>query len=199
MASKRQRVIYELAEGQQGYFTIAQAVAAGVPSAHLPDMLRRGVVERISRGVYRLTDFPRALTGQFMEATLWPSSHREDVRGVLSYASALAFHQISDVSPSHVHVTVPRAFRIRRAVPRYLRIHKADLAPSDIGWHEGLPVTTAARAIRDCHAAHLGPALVRQAIEDGRRLGALTTRDADALAVELLDSPWNTPSPAKSR
>jgi len=189
MPSKHQRTVYEIAEGQHGYFTAAQAVAAGVPSAHLPDMLRRRVVERISRGVYRLVDFPRAPTAQLMEATLWPASHREDNRGVLSHESALAFHRISDVSPSQVHITIPRRFRIRRAVPTYLRIHRGDLPASDIEWREGIPVTTAARAIRDCHAEHLGPALVRQAIEDGRRLGELTTREAAALTAELLEAP----------
>jgi predicted transcriptional regulator of viral defense system len=197
--SKHQRAVYEIAEGQQGYFTMAQAVAAGVPSARLPDMYRRGVVERISRGVYRLLDFPRAPTAQLMEATLWPSSHREDNRGVLSHESALAFHRISDVSSSRVHITVPRSFRIRRAVPRYMRIHHADLSSGDIVWREGIPVTTAVRAIRDCHAEHLGPALVRQAIEDGRRLGELTTREAATLTAELLDAPSDASAATMSR
>ena len=188
MPSKHQRAIYEIAEGQYGYFTVAQAVAAGVPSPHLPDMLRRRVVERISRGVYRRVDFPRVPTAQLMEATLWPASHRQDSRGVLSHESALAFHRISDISPLHVHITVPRAFRIRRAVPGYLRIHHSDLPSSEIKWREGIPVTSAARAIRDCHAEHLLPALVRQAIEDGRRLGDLTIREAAELTADLLDA-----------
>ncbi|MGH7719229.1 MAG: type IV toxin-antitoxin system AbiEi family antitoxin domain-containing protein [Gemmatimonadaceae bacterium] len=188
MPSKWQRAAYEIADGQQGYFTMAQAVAAGVPAIRLPDMLRRGVVERISRGVYRLVDYPRPAAAQLVEATLWPSSHHDDIRGVLSHESALAFHEISDVSPAHVHITLPKGLRIRRAVPKYLRIHRADLDPADVEWHEGLPVTTAARTIRDCHEAHLGPALLRQAIEDGRQRGVLTTREADALAEELLNA-----------
>jgi hypothetical protein len=49
-----------------------------------------------------------------------------------------------------------------------------------------VPVTTAVRAIRDAHAAHLGPALIRQAITDGRRTGHLTLDDADQLEHELL-------------
>jgi predicted transcriptional regulator of viral defense system len=189
MTGKRHRTIYEIAEGQQGYFTATQAVAAGVPSAHLPDMLRRGVVERTSRGVYRLMAYPRTHAAQLMEASLWPAGHGGEVQGVISHESALAFYEISDVSPAKVHIILPRHLRIRRALPRYLRVHRADLVPSEIAWHDGLPVTTAARAIRDCHAAHLGPALIRQAIDDGRRRGVLTIRDADALAAEFLAPP----------
>ncbi len=46
--------------------------------------------------------------------------------------------------------------------------------------------TKEACAIRDAHAAHLGPALIRQAITDGRRTGHLTLDDADRLEHELL-------------
>jgi predicted transcriptional regulator of viral defense system len=195
--SKQLRIVYEIADGQQGYFTAAQAVAAGVPSPHLPDMLRRGVVERISRGVYRLIAYPRPATAQYMEASLWPSTHGQDIQGVISHESALTFHELSDVSPAKVHITVTAGLRIRRTVPRYLRIHYADLPESDVEWHQGLPVTTAARAIRDCHVAHLGPALIRQAITDGRRHGALTAREANALTVELLDPKSTAPATAR--
>jgi hypothetical protein len=47
-------------------------------------------------------------------------------------------------------------------------------------------VTTPERTIRDCHAAHLGPALVRQAIHDGRRTGYLRAAQARSLESELL-------------
>jgi hypothetical protein len=46
---------------------------------------------------------------------------------------------------------------------------------------EGVPVTAPARAIRDAHASHLGPALIRQAIDDGRRTGHLAVEEADQL------------------
>lgn len=186
MPRHHERSIQEIAEGQQGYFTAIQAVAAGVPSAHLPDMVRRGIAERVSRGVYRLSTYPRGANAQYLEASLWPAGHGDDMRGVISHESALAFYELSDVSPAKVHITIPKHMRIRRVVPAYLRIHQADLDPAEIEWHEGLPVTTAARAIRDCHAAHVGPALIRQAIDDGRRRGALTFREADTLTTTLL-------------
>ncbi|MGD2123678.1 MAG: hypothetical protein PVJ76_18145, partial [Gemmatimonadota bacterium] len=56
----------------------------------------------------------------------------------------------------------------------------------DIGIVEGVPVTRAARAIRDCARAHLGPALLRQAIYDGFSLGWLAAGEATSLRHELL-------------
>ena len=94
---------------------------------------------------------------------------------------------LSDVSPSKVHITLPPALRIRRAAPAHLVIHHAHLDPTDVQTVEGIPVTTADRAIRDCHALHLGSALVRQAIEDGLRKGYLSTKQAKRLKRELLD------------
>lgn len=178
--------LYALAEQQAGYFTAAEAREAGLHQVRLVQLHGRGDIERLTRGVYRLTRYPISPLGQYMEAALWPQVRRPDARGVISHESALTMYGLSDSSPAKVHLTLPTAFRIRRAVPRRLTLHYADLKPSDIQRVEGVPVTTAARAIRDVHASHLGPALVRQAIDDGRRTGHLTFDEAEQLEHELL-------------
>ena len=178
--------LYELADNQIGYFTAAQARAAGLHQVQLAQLHQRGDVERVTRGVYRLTRYPISLLGQYMEAALWPQVRRPDAHGVISHESALAIYGLSDASPAKVHVTVPIAFRIRRAVPTRLVLHYTDLTPTDVQQVDGVPVTTAARAIRDAHASHLGPALIGQAIRDGRRTGHLTIDDAEQLEHELL-------------
>jgi predicted transcriptional regulator of viral defense system len=174
--------LYEIAEEQYGYLTTAQANDSGVSKQAVHQMVRRGDLERVSWGVYRLGHFPRSPYDQYVEATLWPLS----VRGVVSHESALALYGLSDVNPAKLHVTVPRSFRVQREVPKVLVIHRADLTDAEIAYHEGIPVTTPERAIRDCHATHLGPALVRQAIEDGRRTGLLRRSQAESLMAELL-------------
>ncbi|MBI1874658.1 MAG: type IV toxin-antitoxin system AbiEi family antitoxin domain-containing protein [Acidobacteria bacterium] len=178
--------LYELAEAQAGYFTAAQARAAGLHQVRLAQLNRRGDIERVTRGVYRLTRYPISPLGQYMEAALWPQVRRPDAQGVISHESALAIYGLSDASPASVHVTLPVEFRIRRAVPKRLALHYADLKPTDVQKVEGVPVTTAARAIRDAHAGHLGAALIRQAINDGRRTGHLTLDQAEQLEQELL-------------
>ncbi len=177
--------LYALAEDQGGYFTIGQVRAARIDHIAILHMYRRGVVERISRGVYRLAQFPPVPSGQEFEATLWPTGGHHGVQGVLSHQSALRFWELSDVNPSQVHITVPRRYRVRRTVPRYLRIHYDDLTSKDVTRQEGVPVTTPRRTIIDCAAAGLVPGLLRQAIADGRRTGQLTHREADTLSATL--------------
>jgi predicted transcriptional regulator of viral defense system len=179
--------LYELAENQSGYFTAAQARAAGLHPVRLVQLERSEDIERLSRGVYRLARYPISPFGQYMEASLWPQVRRPEMRGTISHESALALYGLSDVSPSKVHITLPPELRIRRTPPAQLVIHYAHVDPKDVQIVEGIPVTTAERAIRDVHAAHLGPALVRQAIEDGRRTGYLSPDQATQLKRELLN------------
>lgn len=177
------QMIFELAERRHGYFTASEAKTAGVPPIELVKMASRGVLERISQGVYRLARFPLDPRAQYVEAVLWP---QRGAVGVLSHESALALHQLSDVSPSKVHITVPPSHRIRRPVPRYLVVHHGSLAPGEVETIDAIPATTPARTIRDCHAAGLGPALIRQAIEEGGATGQLTRDEASVLRRELL-------------
>lgn len=167
-------VLYRIAEDQAGYFTAAQARAAGLHQVRLVQLAEQEDIERVSRGVYRVARFPVSRFGHYMEAVLWPQVRRPDIAGVISHQSALAIHELSDVSPARVHLTLPTAVRIRREVPKGLVIHHADLASDDVERVEGVPVTTPARSIRDAHASHLGNELVAQAIADGRRSGALS-------------------------
>lgn len=177
--------VYELAAEQNGYLTTAQARGVGVSRDALKKMQTRGTLERVSHGVYRLVHFPASPLNQYVEATLWPSP----ARAVISHETALSIYGLSDTNPATVHITLPRTWRKRRKVPKYLEIHRLDLGDSDVNIYEGVPVTTPERTIRDCHAAHLGAALIRQAIADGRRSGHLRVRQAQKLERELLGAP----------
>lgn len=138
------------------------------------------------RDTFAFSRFPVSQLGHYMEAVLWPQVRRPDVAGVVSHQSALSIHGLSDVSPAQIHLTLPTTVRLRREVRKGLVIHYANLAPGDVERAEGVPVTTPARSIRDAHAAHLGLALIGQAIADGRRSGALRVAEADRLKRELL-------------
>ena len=178
------RAIYEIAEPRNGYFTMAQAKVAGIRPNAVVKMAQRGIIERVSRGVYRVVNFPPFRHGQLMEASLWPY---DGVPGVISHESALRLHELSDVSPAKVHITLPSDHRVRRAVPPYLVVHHAELPATDVEILDGIPVTTPCRSIVDGHAAHLGTDLIRQAIDDGRRSGRLTAREAEQLRAALIE------------
>jgi predicted transcriptional regulator of viral defense system len=172
--------IAEIAGDQHGYVTQQDARGVGVASATLARMSERGVLERTSQGVYRVPLIPPGPLDQYMEATLWPRG----VRGVLSHETALELHGLSDVNPAKIHLMVPRAHRIQRTVPGLYVIHRADLDVSEITAHEGIPIVTPACAVLQSHADGLGPALIEQAIEDGRRRGVFTARRAARLRRE---------------
>lgn len=175
--------VHGIALEQHGVFTAEQAHTAGVKTTALVMMARRERLERLAHGLYRdLGTLPTRWT-PYMAVVLWPRG----VVGVLSHATALDLMELSDSNPAAIHLTVPRSHRPRRRLPPPgVVLHRADLRATDVGSVEGVPITTAARTIRDCAAANMGPALVRQAIEDGLTKGWLTVAEADALIDELI-------------
>ncbi len=173
--------VTDLALDQHGYFTVAQARAAGVAPTTVVMMARRGTIERVATGLYRLPTVPGSALAGYMAAALWPRG----VHGTLSHETALELLQLSDVNPADIHLTVPSGYRIRRSPPRAYVVHQADLTRAETTLVEGIPVTTAERTIRDCHAMHLDPALLRQAIAQARETGRLTSQAAERLSYEI--------------
>jgi predicted transcriptional regulator of viral defense system len=182
MPGARYEAVFEVAADQYGYVTVDQAREAGVAPKTLHAMARRGTLEHVSNGLYRVSAISPSARAELMEASLWPRG----VRGVISHESALVLHDLSDVNPARIHITVPRSHRILRSVPSMYVVHRADLAPREVEYVDGIPVTSPVRTLRDCHEAHLGRALVRQALEDGVRRGLIGTTDARLLGSELL-------------
>jgi len=177
--------VHALALEQHGIITAEQAVSVGVSKYALVKMAKRGRLARVSFGLYRDTAAPETKWTEYMKAVLWP----QGVVGVLSHETALDLMDISDVNPNKIHVTVPRDHRVRRRKPPAgMILHHASLTDEEIGSIEGIPVTKAARAIRDCAQQHLGPALLRQALDDGMARGWLTKVEAQSLLHEFQGS-----------
>lgn len=171
----------ERAADQHGYVTQDDARELGVPAMTLVRMGQRGQLERVATGLYRVPLLPPSEWGSYMEAVLWPRG----TRGVISHESALELFDLSDVNPAKIHITVPRHHRVRREVPSVYVVHRQDLSPDEVTVHEGIPVVTPERAIRELHEAHLGRRLIAQAIDDGERKGLLTRRASARLRDEL--------------
>ena len=105
-------------------------------------------------------------------------------QGVFSHQTALALHDLSDVLPARVHVTLPDAWRARRLrVPNNVVLHHGDIADRDRAWHGCVPVTSAVRTVIDCAQAGVSPDLIKQAIDDGVQRGLFSEKMlAEALA-----------------
>jgi predicted transcriptional regulator of viral defense system len=169
----------ELAAENYGYLTTEEVEDAGIDPHRLLELARRGQIEHRARGLYRLPLIPPTPLDAYREATLWPRGSE----GVISHASALDLYGIGDADPARINLTLPRAHRPRRQVPRQYVLHHEDLAPGEVRTYEGIPAVTPAKAIRQ--SRKLGPELLRGAVEDGLRQGLLRRAEADDLRREL--------------
>jgi len=157
--------LYELASSQAGYFTAKEAGAAGFSLPLLQHHLDAGRVERVQRGVFRLVNFPPTDEEGLVPTWLW--SRRE---GTFSHETALALHQLSDVLPAKLHLTVPMAWKKRRVqIPRNLVLHHADLPEDEREWKGPVQVTTPLRTVVDCSVDAVANDLVEQAVREGVR------------------------------
>jgi len=180
MPGKIYNRLAELAADNYGYITTAQAQEAEINPDRLLELARRGQLERRGTALYRMPLIPPTPLDPYREATLWPRG----TEAVLSHETALDLHGLSDVNPAKIHISVPRAHRPRRKLPAQYRLHREDLRDDEVTVYEGIPIVTAAKAIRQTR--QLGPALLRQAIEEGRRRGLVSEAEAERLRSEVL-------------
>ena len=170
-AAKR---LYEIAEGQQGFFTTKQAKAAGFAENTHPYHVQAGNWIREHRGIYRLASFPQGERPDLMLWSLWSRNRGEAAQGVYSHQTALSLHDLSDAMPAKLHMTVPRSFRRNSEVPRVLVLHFADLPQSDIEVVHGVRTTRPMRTILDVLAGGKVPlAALQQALREGLRRGLI--------------------------
>ena len=109
-----------------------------------------------------------------MRWTLWSRG-----RAVVSHETALAVHELGDVMPARVHLTVPPSFQMQAPA---VVIHKALLEPSDIERFEGFSVTTPVRSILDSAATGMEVDQLASTIRDALDHGLLTAQSIRAQA-----------------
>lgn len=176
MPGRIYNILAEIAVDQHGYVTTQDAEEHGVDPHRLIEMAKRGNIERVAHGVYRMPIVAPTGLEQLVEATLWPRR-----RGVLSHETALDLHDLCDVNPAKIHITLPLAYRLSRPVPPLYEIHRRDLDAGEVTRYEGIPVVTPLRAILDGIETHLRGDLLRQAIETARKRGLVKRGELEKL------------------
>jgi len=141
--------LFKVAEEQQGYFTTKQAVACGYVDQNHSHHVSSGAWIRVYRGIYRLARFPRHSEDQYSLWSLWSRDRAGNPQGIFSHQTALSIHELSDVMPARLHITVPPGFRRNSALPAVLTLHRAILPESDVELRQGYSVTRPLRAIID--------------------------------------------------
>jgi len=172
--------LFDVAQAQAGYFTTKQAARVGY-SPQLLAYYRDNRVERVRRGIYRLVHFPASDHEDLVVLWLW-----SEQEGVFSHETALALHDLSDILPSRVHLTLPARWRRRRLrVPTGLVLHFADIGDGDRSSFDAVPVTRPRRTLMDCIETHVEPRLVEQAIRQALQRGLISASDETRLRGEL--------------
>jgi predicted transcriptional regulator of viral defense system len=165
--------LYELASGQEGYFTTREASGAGFSSQLLLKHIHAGRVSHVRRGVYRLVHFPAGDHEDLVIVWLW-----SEKQGVFSHQTALGLHGLSDVLPAKAHLSLPSAWRNRRfRVPPDVVLHHGDVPMRERVWFGAVPATSALRTLNDCAHEQLAPELLRQASREALRRGLVTMNE----------------------
>ena len=183
------RRLYEMAERQQGFFTTKQAKTAGFAENTHPYHVQARNWIREYRGIYRLANFPQGERPDLMMWSLWSRDRAETVQGVYSHQTALSLHDLSDVMPAKLHMTVPPTFRRSSEIPRVLVLHYADLPEGDVEVSRGVRVTKPIRTILDLLTGGEVPlATLQQALREGLRRGVIRKSEIAEARKRLVDS-----------
>ena len=129
---------------------MSEAIARGITRYMLYELKDRGVIEPISRGIYRLQELPPLDKPDLVTVSLrFPNA-------VVCLISALAYHGITTQIPHEISVAVPRNSRVPSLDYPPIRVHRfsQEAYKSGIETHQldGVPVKIYSRekTLADC-------------------------------------------------
>jgi hypothetical protein len=167
--------LFEVAQSQAGFFTAKQAEDAGFDRSHHTYHVQAGNWEREHRGVFRLKSYPLAERPDLILWSLWSRGTDHKPQGVYSHQTALGIHDLSDLMPEKLFMTVPETFRRSAKIPAILQLRAANLPEHAIEQREGYRVTRPMQTILDVANSHvISEDMLRQAFRQARKRGLVT-------------------------
>jgi predicted transcriptional regulator of viral defense system len=161
------------------FFRPSQLETAGLTRDQLRALVRSGKVERVGRGLYRLSDAePTEHYSLAMACARVPMS-------VVCLLSALRVHGIGTQAPAEIWLAIPHKARVPRLPELRLRIVRFSGPAWTFGVREvefeGVParITSPARTIVDCFRFErlVGPEAAMEALQDGFRQRKVTVAE----------------------
>ncbi|MCG2724689.1 MAG: hypothetical protein L6420_00300 [Elusimicrobia bacterium] len=167
----RRKKLYIIASEQQGYFTAKQAITCGYSRRLQHYHKEKGHWNEIERGFFRFSDFPASLNEDLVRWSFWSRNRKDEIQGVISHDTALAFYELSDILPSKIHLTVPPLFRKKPAGGCVL--HRKILQPKEIEQREGFLITKPLKTILDIAESDIGAEHLEKALRDAFSKGIM--------------------------
>jgi predicted transcriptional regulator of viral defense system len=122
----------EIFREHNGQLRMSDALKLGITRYTLYSLRDKGIIERVSRGVYRLVELPPISNPDLVTVSLrFPNA-------VICLVSALAFHNITTQVPHAVAVAVPRKSRAPCLDFPPIQVHKFSAETYDSGIEEYL-------------------------------------------------------------
>lgn len=175
--TQKYKNLYQVASEQDGYFTTKQAISSGYGTNSHPYHVKTGNWIREHRGIYRLANYPIGDRPDLMVWYLWSRNRNEQPQGIYSHETSLAIHDLTDLNPSKLHMTVPKNFRRNSQVPELLVLHYNNTSPEETDQVYGVKITNPMRTIIDVvMEGYLSEDLITQAIEEALKRGGITKR-----------------------
>ena len=168
--------LYAIAEGNFGLFTASQAVEQGFDSREIDRWMKGGRLEKVSRGVYRVSNYPASELDKYAaavesvgaEAYLWGSSVLE-MLGLLP------------ANPECFFVASPK--RVRKQMSASINVIKgaADYRAAN---YEGVRAQNLIDAVK-CARGYVSPDRRIDAARAGYKAGYLIKRELEQILKEI--------------
>jgi predicted transcriptional regulator of viral defense system len=174
------RSLASLAHAQGGYFTAKQALDAGYEYPPLVYHVSSGNFERVEHGLYRLPTVPRSEHDELIRLTLWSRSRKDEPQAVVSHDTALVLHDLSELLPGEIHLTVPSKFR--KVPPSGCILHKATLSDREVEERAGFRVTSALKTLLDAAEGDVSEEQLKKSVADALSRGLVRRKPLEAAA-----------------
>ncbi len=176
-------LLTDLASGQGGYFLAIQSSQLGVSRLQLSRFRERGMLERDSRGLYRLSGYPLGEDSELWAAILWAGTKGGKPHAILCYETALSMFGVSTVDPARIDLAIPKGARLRRRGNQRYRLQYYTYLPEEITRVRGLPTTTLARTVLDLLLEQRSLQFVDEALKRAPARGLLTSKELSTLQL----------------
>lgn len=184
----KENQLFDVADRQQGFFTAKQAEECGFARSNFHLRLTSGEWTQEGRGIYRLGRYPVTDRPELVLWSLWSRNRQDIPLGVWSHETALDIHELSDIMPAKMHMTVPLNFRRRIAIPKVLCLYYGNLEKSDVEERQGYKVTTPLRTLIDgIEVGTIPDNLLFQAIQQAFDRGLVLKKELQALKSSYPD------------
>ncbi len=131
---------------------------------------------------------PVAENDDLIRLSLWSRNRADEPQAVVSHESALVLHDLTELLPGEIHLTVPTRFR--KGPPDGCVLHRAILLSAEVEERVGFRVTTPLRTILDVSAGATSQEQLEKAVSEALERG-LVRRN------KLVEAIRNAPRPGQ--